>query len=133
MLSALEVRNAKPKDKPYKLTDAKGLYLYIAPSGTKTWRYRYTIAGKESVYVIGEYPALSLEAARKERAEMREKVKAGTNLAEERRQLKQAAISRPKKKRRSWRPTALKRWRTNGTTTGKRDGPPGMQNRTWPN
>lgn len=66
MLSALEVRNAKPKDKPYKLTNAKGLYLYIAPSGTKTWRYRYTIAGKETSYVIGEYPALSIEAARKE-------------------------------------------------------------------
>jgi len=92
VLSAIEVRNAKPKDKPYKLTDSKGLYLHVTPGGKKTWRYRYTIAGKETSYVIGEYPALSLEAARKERADIREKVKTGTNLAEERRQLKQAAI-----------------------------------------
>ena len=41
MLTAIEVRNAKPKDKPYKLTDGKGLHLHIAPSGKKTWRYRF--------------------------------------------------------------------------------------------
>ena len=99
MLSAIEVRNAKPKDKPYKLTDSNGLYLHVAPGGKKTWRYRYTIAGKESTYVIGEYPALSLEAARKERADIREKVKTGTNLAEERRQLKQVAIEAKEKEK----------------------------------
>nr|WP_320010102.1 integrase arm-type DNA-binding domain-containing protein [uncultured Desulfobulbus sp.] len=92
MLTAIEVRNAKPQKKAYKLTDGKGLYLYIAPSGMKTWRYRYTVAGKETSYVIGEYPTLSLEAARKERMALREKVKAGINLAEERRQQKQAVI-----------------------------------------
>jgi integrase len=99
MLTAIEVRNAKPKDKPYKLTDGKGLYLYIATGGMKTWRYRYTIDGKETSYVIGEYPTLSLEAARKERVEIREKVKAGINLADERRQQKQAAIEAKEEER----------------------------------
>ncbi|MDD2464118.1 MAG: tyrosine-type recombinase/integrase [Desulfobulbus sp.] len=99
MLTAIEVRNAKSKDKPFKLTDGKGLYLYIAPSGMKTWRYRYTISGKESTYVIGEYPIISLEAARKERAEIREKVKAGINLSEERKQQKQAAIEAKEEER----------------------------------
>ena len=101
MLSAIEVRNARPQEQPYKLTDAKGLFLHIAPSGKKTWRYRYTINGKESTYVIGEYPVMSLEAARKERAEMREKVKTGSNPAIERRQLKQAAIEAKEEERRA--------------------------------
>ena len=47
-LSAIQVRNAKPKDKPYKLTDGHGLFLHITTSGKKTWRYRFRIAGKES-------------------------------------------------------------------------------------
>ena len=43
-----EVRNAKPKEKPYKLRDAKRLFLHIAPGGRKTWRYRYELpSGKD--------------------------------------------------------------------------------------
>ena len=92
MLTAIEVRNAKPKGKPYKLTDGKGLHLHVATSGKKTWRYRFTLAGTESIFVLGEYPALSLEAARVQLATVREKVKAGINPAGERRQEKQAVI-----------------------------------------
>lgn len=86
MLTALEVKNAKPKEKPYKLPDGKGLYLYVSPSGKKTWRYRFTTAtGTESTFVMGEYPVLTLEKARAERAAAREMVKAGINPGEERR------------------------------------------------
>ena len=92
MLTAIEVRNAKPKDKPYKMTDGRGLFLHIATSGKKTWRYRFALAGTESVFVLGEYPALSLEAARGQLTAEREKVKAGINPAAERRQEKQATI-----------------------------------------
>jgi integrase len=88
MLTALEVKNAKPKEKPYKLTDGHGLFLYVAPSGKKTWRYRFVIAGTESTFVLGEYPVLSLEKARIERALAREMVKAGKNPSEERRSKK---------------------------------------------
>jgi len=88
MLTALEVKNAKPKEKPYKLTDGHGLFLYVAPSGKKTWRYRFVIAGTESTFVLGEYPVLSLEKARIERAAAREMVKAGKNPSEERRSKK---------------------------------------------
>jgi hypothetical protein len=38
---------AKPKDKPYKLADSKGLYLEVAPNGGKWWRLKYRINGKE--------------------------------------------------------------------------------------
>ena len=92
MLTAIEVRNAKPKNKPYKLTDGKGLFLHIATSGKKTWRYRFTLAGTESTFVLGAYPSLSLEAARVQLTAAREKIKAGINPAGERRQEKQAII-----------------------------------------
>jgi hypothetical protein len=69
MLTAVEVRNAKPKEKPYKIADGNGLHLYITPGGKKSWRYRYRFAGAETVMVLGEYPESSLEAARDLRAE----------------------------------------------------------------
>lgn len=93
MLTAIQARNAKGKEKPYKLNDGKGLFLHIATSGKKTWRYRYELPpGKESTFVIGEYPVLSLEGARAERVALREMVKAGINPAEARRHEKQAVI-----------------------------------------
>ncbi len=76
-LSAIQVRNAKTKEKPYKLVDGKGLNLHVAKTGTKTWRYRFKIDGKESTFSIGEYPTISLEQARNKRMEARELVKVG--------------------------------------------------------
>jgi integrase len=54
-LSDTRIRNAKAQDAPYKLTDAKGLYLEVRPTGAKLWRYRYRIGGKENVYALGEH------------------------------------------------------------------------------
>ena len=76
-LTDAKIRNAKPGSKPIKLTDAGGLYLVVRPTGTKLWRYRYRIAGKENLFAVGEYPALSLAEARAKRAEARELVKRG--------------------------------------------------------
>jgi hypothetical protein len=93
MLTAIQARNAKAKEKPYKLTDGKGLFLHVATSGKKTWRYRFELPpGTESGIVLGEYPVMSLENARIERAAARELVKAGINPADARRQEKQATI-----------------------------------------
>ena len=50
-----QIRNAKPGDKPIKLTDGGGLYLEVRPTGAKLWRYRYRIAGKENVFAVGKY------------------------------------------------------------------------------
>lgn len=41
------IKTAKPKEKPYKLSDAHGLYLEITPNGSKLWRLKYRVAGKE--------------------------------------------------------------------------------------
>ncbi len=90
-LTDTEVKNAKPKDRPYKLNDGKGLYLHVSKVGTRTWRYRYKIAGTESVIVLGTYPLMTLLTARNESAAMRLKVKAGINPSQERKAEKLAS------------------------------------------
>ncbi|MEN8135451.1 MAG: tyrosine-type recombinase/integrase [Thermodesulfobacteriota bacterium] len=97
-LSAIQVRNAKSKSKPYKLNDGHGLYFHVATSGKKTWRYRYKIDGSESTFVMGEYPHMSLENARKERFAIQELVKAGINPAKQRRKTRQETIEKEAEK-----------------------------------
>lgn len=63
-LTAIQVRNAKPKATPYKLADSRGLHLLVLPSGSKHWRFRYRLAGKENMFAIGAYPDISLALAR---------------------------------------------------------------------
>lgn len=64
-LSPLQVKNAKPKDKPYKLADGRGLYLTVFPTGSKLWRMKHRqTSGKETILSFGAYPAISLEQAR---------------------------------------------------------------------
>ena len=84
MLNDIQCRNAKPQAKPYKLTDSKGLYLEVKPSGVKAWRYRFRLNDKESVFAIGDYPAIALADARKKREEARNLVKQGINPAHNR-------------------------------------------------
>ena len=59
MLTDSQCRNAKPKEKPYKLTNGKGLYLEVKPNGVKAWRYHFElrkgVAVKESLFAIGDY------------------------------------------------------------------------------
>lgn len=54
-LSDTRIRNAKPADKPIKLTDGGGLLLLVTPNGSRLWRYRYRLNGKENVFALGEY------------------------------------------------------------------------------
>lgn len=95
MLTDSECRSAKAADKPLKLSDAQGLYLEVRPNGSKLWRYRYKIDGRENLFAIGDYcqqPAgeseedgkarrqgrrFTLAEARVERARCRDLVKQG--------------------------------------------------------
>lgn len=54
-LNDSQIRSAKFSDKPIKLTDGGGLYLEVRPTGSKLWRYRYRIEGKENVFALGKY------------------------------------------------------------------------------
>ncbi len=71
-LSDLACRNAvAPKTGVSKLSDGRGLYLAILPSGAKSWRLKYRHSGKEKTYTIGPYPEFGLKAARDKRDEAR--------------------------------------------------------------
>lgn len=63
-LTDTKVKNARPTDRRYKMADGRGLFLEVRPTGTKTWRMRYQVAGKERKLVLGQYPAVTLAMAR---------------------------------------------------------------------
>ncbi|MBK9442901.1 MAG: integrase arm-type DNA-binding domain-containing protein [Comamonadaceae bacterium] len=71
-LTDTEVRNAKPTDKAYKLTDAQGLFLLVATTGNRLWRMDYRFAEKRKTLALGVYPAVSLLKARQRRDKARE-------------------------------------------------------------
>jgi len=77
MLTDLAIRNTRPTDKPIKLTDSHGLYIEIRPNGSKLWRYRYRIDGKENLFALGEYPAKPIPADESE-AEKSTRLNLGT-------------------------------------------------------
>ncbi len=68
-LTALEVRNAKG---PCRLPDGEGLSFEITTTGVKRWLYRYRLDGKQQMLILGRYPGLSLEKARKAHREANE-------------------------------------------------------------
>jgi hypothetical protein len=71
-LNDLAIRAAKPADKNYRLSDSPGLYLEVAVSGGKWWRFRYHFDGKEKRLSLGVYPKVGLKAARMKRDEARQ-------------------------------------------------------------
>ena len=76
-ISDAALRAAKPAPKPYKIAVGGGLYLEVMPSGSKLWRWKYRIGGKENRYAVGAYPDLLLTAARGETEVARKLVKVG--------------------------------------------------------
>lgn len=87
-LTALQCTQAKPKEKPYKLTDGAGLYLEVMPNGSKFWRHQYSYLGKRPRISLGTYPEMSLSEARDKHTENRKLLKEGENPAIHRRREK---------------------------------------------
>lgn len=81
MLTVKNIDTAKPKEKPYKLPDSGSLYLYISPSGNKSWRFDYQFNGKRKTLTIGKYPYISLSQARIEREEAKKLIANGKDPA----------------------------------------------------
>lgn len=79
-LTDLICKREKPSDKPRKLSDGHGLYLFISTTGAKIWRVGYRQHGKEGTEVLGPYPLLSLADARIKRDEFRRKLLDGVDV-----------------------------------------------------
>lgn len=90
MLNDPACKNAKPKDKAYKLSDEKGLYLEVMPTGAKYFRMKYRFAGKEKRLAFGVYPEVSLKEARERRDEARKQLSQGIDPGEVRKAMKAA-------------------------------------------
>jgi integrase len=82
MLTDTSIRNAKPSDRPRKLTDEKGLHLLVTPAGGKLWRMQYRFEGKQKLLSFGAYPETSLAAAREQREEARKLIVNGVDPGE---------------------------------------------------
>ncbi len=67
-LSDIQVRNLKPREKAYKVSDFEGLFVLVKPNGSKLWQMKYRLFGKERLLSIGVYPDVSLAQARKRHA-----------------------------------------------------------------
>lgn len=81
-------RNAKGRDKPYKLGDSAGLFLLVQPNGGRLWRLKYRVAGKEKKLGLGTYPEVSLAEARERRDHARRQLLDGADPAVEKRRAK---------------------------------------------
>lgn len=87
-LTDTAIRNAKARDKDYKLPDSGGLYLLITPAGGKLWRLKFRIDGKERKLALGRYPEISLTDARKQRDAARSQMVQGADPAREKQRRK---------------------------------------------
>ena len=87
-LTDTSIRNAKAKDKAYKLADERGLFLFITPAGSKLWRFKYRFEGKEKLLSIGSYPDVTLAKARTKRDEARKLLVDAVDPSENRKAMK---------------------------------------------
>ena len=93
-LTDIQPRTAKPKDKPYKLSDGGGLYLLVNPDGAKYWRMGYRFAGTERLLAFGKYPEVTLSEARTKRTSARKLMSDGVDPGEHRKAQKAAKTDR---------------------------------------
>ena len=94
-ITNIQCKNAKPKDKPYKLAAGRGLYLEVMPNGSKYWRMKYRIKAdgklKEKRIAFGVYPETSLKEADEKCTEARKLLDQNLDPSSIRRETKRAA------------------------------------------
>lgn len=88
------IRTSKPTSKPYRVFDAAGLYLEVAPTGGKWWRFKYRFEGKEKRLSLGVYPDVRLKEARERRDDARRLLAAGIDPSVSRKAKKAARVAR---------------------------------------
>jgi integrase len=116
-LSDAAVRNAKPKTKPYKMSDGEGLFLLVTPAGGKYWRLKYFFGSKEKLLALGVFPEIGLSEARERRAQARKVLATGNDPGEvkkeARRQLLQSQENTLEAVAREWHSNRRHKWTAN--------------------
>lgn len=90
-LTDTAIRAAKPAERPYKLADSGGLFLQVAPNGSRLWRLKYRVDGREKLLAIGAYPVVTLAKARERRDEAKALLAEGIDPSRHKREAKRAA------------------------------------------
>ncbi|CAG9269349.1 tyrosine-type recombinase/integrase [Paraburkholderia caribensis] len=93
-LTDLQIRHARPREKPYRLTDGAGMYLEVTPTGGKYWRFKYRFAGKEKRLALGVYPTIGAKEARLRRDDARRLLANGIDPGLERKIQKASRVER---------------------------------------
>jgi integrase len=91
-LTELAVKNAKPREKGYSLSDGDGLLLLVKKSGSKSWVLRYWVNGREKRSGLGKYPIIGLADARDLKNAFKRELTRGGNPQERRRAEREAAL-----------------------------------------
>ncbi len=105
------VRNARPRERPYKLFDGGGLFLLVMPGGAKRWRLKYRHGGKEKLLAMGEYPAVTLAEARARAAQARKLIADGLDPSARRQAEKKAQREAEEADRHTFKAVALEWYR----------------------
>lgn len=93
-LTDTTIRNAKPREKSFRLFDGGGLYLEVSPEGCKWWRLKYRFDGKEKRLAFGVYPTVTLKVARERRDEARKLLADSVDPSENRKAVRAARVQR---------------------------------------
>lgn len=90
-LTDIQIKRIKPTTTPYKVSDGGGLFLWVTPSGGKSWRWTYRHEGKSKLMTFGKYPDVALSLARERHSEARKLLATGTDPMAERKAEKAAS------------------------------------------
>ncbi|HAJ74945.1 MAG TPA: integrase [Gammaproteobacteria bacterium] len=109
-----KIKQAKPKDKDYKLGDSRGLYLLVTKTGAKYWRLKYRFLNKEKVLALGVYPTVTLKQARKACDTAKDQLEKGIDPAQARKakkaELTEAQSNNLETLTREWHLQQTKKW-----------------------
>ncbi|GGX73197.1 integrase [Litorimonas cladophorae] len=94
-LTEAKLKSLKPKGKPYKVSDYDSLFVLVTPKGSKLWKFKFRLGGKEKSLSLGKYPAVSLKRARFLRDEARKLHAEGVDPAanKQKKKAKKASVS----------------------------------------
>ena len=113
-LTDVQARTAKPKDKPYKLSDGGGLYMLVNTDGAKYWRMDYRFAGVRRTLAFGKYPEVTLADARDKRLTARKLLDQDTDPSQDKkdraRTLAEEQANTFEKLAREWHANKLPTW-----------------------
>ncbi|MGH8623847.1 MAG: tyrosine-type recombinase/integrase, partial [Gammaproteobacteria bacterium] len=94
LLTDRTCKNAAAREKPYKLSDERAMFLLVLPNGAKYFRLQYRFAGKQKLLALGVYPEVTLKEAREKRDAARNQLREGIDPGEQRKAARRQAAAR---------------------------------------